>query len=129
MVSPRKGKQARRVDYQPVTTAWSYSSSPSKPAKLRNLPDLNSAEVSQLAIDGLVLYPPAAADTAAEHRQELEESDDELTLVPGVLVKNEGSPASGHTLAGPMRNEGSEESEGDVGDEEAVQLLLETQQT
>jgi hypothetical protein len=52
-----------------------YSSAPSQPSKIRNLDDLDSGEVSEMANDGLVLwYVPDI--------KEEEDSSDKMSMTP-----------------------------------------------
>lgn len=47
-----------------------YSSAPSQPSKIRNLDDLDSGEVSEMANDGMVLW----------YSPDIKEEEDEMTL-------------------------------------------------
>ena len=52
-----------------------YSSAPSQPSKIRNLDDLDSGEVSEMANDGMVLW-------YARDIKEEESSSDEISMTP-----------------------------------------------
>lgn len=88
---------------------WSYSARPSKPARLRGLPDLNSGEVTQLAVDGRILFRGKEEEDIEGVNNDVE-SEDELAL-----------PA--------LRAGGAEvKVEEEEAEEEAVEQLLDTEQ-